>query len=386
MFNLTVVPGETYLLRIINAALNNQLFFSIAGHSFTVVAADANYVNPYRTDVVVIASGQTVDALLVADATPGSYYMAARPYVTAEGIEFDDTVASGVVSYEGPLEKSLRPIMAVLPRVNETVTAFRFFSRLTSLRRRVPLTVDEKMFVAFGLGLLPCSDGDPCDGILGERLAGSMNNISLELPSEISLLEANYRGMESVYTKDFPDRPPQEFDYANPDLAYDFELAQTKRGTRVKKIKYNSTVEIVLQKTSLLAVQSHPIHLHGYDFFVLAQGFGTYDAATAEKKFNLKNPQVRNTISVPTGGWAVIRFVADNPGEEDDGSEYFLLLVAGPYMFSLCFIFFYRAGIWLMHCHLDVHSSWGMAMVFEVEEGPTPSSRLPPPPRDLPRC
>ncbi|KAG6603610.1 Laccase-1, partial [Cucurbita argyrosperma subsp. sororia] len=43
-------------------------------------------------------------------------------------------------------------------------------------------------------------------------------------------------------------------------------------------------------------------------------------------------------------------------------------------------------GVWLMHCHLDVHVPWGLAMGFEVENGPTPSTWLPPPPHDLPKC
>ncbi|XP_078427907.1 laccase-7-like [Wolffia australiana] len=357
MYQLTVAPGKLYLLRIINAALNNQLFFKIAGHRFTVVAVDANYVNAYVTDLVVVAPGQTVDALLAADAAPGSYYMAALPYESAGGVDFDATVATGLVKYEAA-PPSARPVAAALPRFNDTAAAFRFYAALTGLNgsRPVPTAVHEKMLVAFGLGLVPCADGHLCGGILGESLAGSMNNVSLKLPSETSLLEARYRGAEGVYTADFPDRPPREFDYASPDLTYNLALARTKRETRVKKLKYNSTVEVVLQKTSLLALQSHPIHLHGYDLFVLAQGFGTYDAAQAAKKLNLVNPPVRNTVAVPPGGWAVIRFVADNP------------------------------GIWLMHCHLDVHSSWGMAMAFEVADGPTPSSRLPPPPSDLPRC
>jgi laccase len=40
-FRLKVKAGETYLLRLINAALNDELFFSIANHSITVVEADA---------------------------------------------------------------------------------------------------------------------------------------------------------------------------------------------------------------------------------------------------------------------------------------------------------------------------------------------------------
>ena len=32
-----------------------------------------------------------------------------------------------------------------------------------------------------------------------------------------------------------------------------------------------------------------------------------------------------------------------------------------------------RTGIWLMHCHLDVHLPWGLATAFEIENGPTKS-------------
>ena len=39
-----------------------------------------------------------------------------------------------------------------------------------------------------------------------------------------------------------------------------------------------------------------------------------------------------------------------------------------------------------MHCHIDSHLSIGLAMVFAVEDGPTPDTKLPPPPPDLPRC
>ena len=51
-----------------------------------------------------------------------------------------------------------------------------------------------------------------------------------------------------------------------------------------------------------------------------------------------------------------------------------------------CFLQLELTGIWLVHCHLDVHLPWGLAMAFEVENGPTVSSILPPPPVDLPQC
>ncbi|KVH94646.1 Cupredoxin [Cynara cardunculus var. scolymus] len=43
IFRLKVKPGKTYLLRLINAALNDELFFKITNHTFTVVDADSNY-------------------------------------------------------------------------------------------------------------------------------------------------------------------------------------------------------------------------------------------------------------------------------------------------------------------------------------------------------
>ncbi|KAG8050990.1 hypothetical protein GUJ93_ZPchr0009g2075 [Zizania palustris] len=82
----------------------------------------------------------------------------------------------------------------------------------------------------------------------------------------------------------------------------------------------------------------------------------TFPVATAAPQFNLVNPQERNTVAVPTGGWAVIRFVANNP------------------------------GMWFMHCHFEAHLDLGLAMVFEVQDGPTPDTSLPPPPADLPQC
>ncbi|KAL2899244.1 Laccase-3 [Bienertia sinuspersici] len=46
-----VEEGETVLLRIINAALNQQLFFAIANHQMTVVSADATYHKPFTTNL-----------------------------------------------------------------------------------------------------------------------------------------------------------------------------------------------------------------------------------------------------------------------------------------------------------------------------------------------
>nr|XP_023876557.1 laccase-7-like [Quercus suber]POE81042.1 laccase-7 [Quercus suber] len=364
-YKLKVVEGKTYMLRIINAALNNQLFFKIANHKLTVVAIDASYTEQYVTDVVVIAPGQTTDVLVTADQPVGSYYMAATPYASAANVSFDNTTTRGIIVYEG--STSANPLMPVLPASNDTLTAHKFYSNLTGLAYGphwvpVPRQVDEHMFITSGLNLAPCGSNvtgnATCQGPLNQSLSASMNNVSFVIPStsKLSMLQAFFFDVGGVYTTDFPNKPPVKFDYTNPNISLDRSLIFAPKATKVKTLKYNSTVEIVLQNTAFVGIENHPIHIHGFNFHVLAQGFGNYDSVNDQGKFNFVNPQTRNTIAVPVGGWAVIRFQANNP------------------------------GIWLVHCHLDVHLPWGLAMAFEVENGPTISSILPPPPADLPRC
>jgi len=129
-----------------------------------------------------------------------------------------------------------------------------------------------------------------------------------------SMMEASFYNVSGVYTTDFPDYPPVAFDYTSPKNALDFGRMYPSKSTKVKKLKFNSTVEIVFQNTGILNPQSHPMHLHGFSFHILAQGFGNYNATRDRVKYNLVNPQIRNTIAVPAGGWAVVRFQANNPG------------------------------------------------------------------------
>jgi laccase len=247
------------------------------------------------------------------------------------------------------------------------------------------------MFVTVGLGFADCRpEQTRCKN---QVFAGSMNNASFVLPATISLLEAHFRNVTGVYTRDFPDRPLLEFNYSRPPRNMD---VTTTKSTKVKTVRYNATVEMVLQNTALVARESHPMHLHGHNFFVLAQGFGNFHQDTAEKRYNLVNPQERNTLAVPPGGWAVIRFVANNPGMviHDDRGHTCLFLFSSEglqkssyqLMIILRDLFYVVAGMWIMHCHFDAHLPIGLAMVFEVQDGPTQDTALPPPPADLPQC
>ncbi|KAL2471298.1 Laccase-17 [Abeliophyllum distichum] len=327
-FKLKVKPGKTYLLRIINAALNDDLFFRIANHTFTVVEADAVYVKPFETDLLLITPGQTTNVLLKTKPNPfnTTFLMAARPYFTGQG-----TIDNSTASNSLPFRQS-----------TELLFAANFSNKFRSLATaqfpaNVPQSIDKHFFFTVGLGSSPCLKNQTCQGPDGTKFAASVNNVSFTLPTT-SLLQAHFFGQSNgVYTTDFPSFPITPFNYT---------------GTPPK----NTTVANGTKDTSILGAESHPLHLHGYNFFIVGQGFGNFDPQKDPPNYNLVDPVERNTIGVPSGGWVAIRFRADNP------------------------------GVWFMHCHFEVHLSWGLKMAWVVLDGNLPNQQLPPPPSDLPKC
>ncbi|XVF05816.1 hypothetical protein REPUB_Repub05bG0205600 [Reevesia pubescens] len=355
-----VETGETILLRIINSAMNEELFFGVANHKLTVVAVDAAYTKPFTTNVIMIAPGQTTNALLTADQPPARYYMAAHAYNTANA-PFDNTTTTAILKYKSAPRRakkgqSLKPVFPQLPGFNDTATATAFTAQLRSPSKvKVPIEVDERLFFTVGLGLINCSNPNSprCQGPNGTRFAASINNVSFVFPTRTSLMQAYYQGQPGVFTTDFPPVPPIQFDYTG---NVSRGLWQPVKATKLFKLKFGSKVQIVFQDTSIVTVENHPMHLHGYQFYVVGSGFGNFNPRTDPAKFNLVDPPERNTIGTPPGGWVAIRFVADNP------------------------------GIWLLHCHIDTHLPWGLAMAFLVENGVGKLQTVQPPPLDLPQC
>ncbi|KAL3467489.1 multicopper oxidase-domain-containing protein [Aspergillus heterothallicus] len=89
----------------------------------------------------------------------------------------------------------------------------------------------------------------------------------------------------------------------------------------------------------------HPIHKHSNKFFVIGQGEGKWSySSVAEaaqiipESFNLKNPQIRDTFITPPSEagptWLALRYHVVNP------------------------------GAFLLHCHIQVHFSGGMALAL----------------------
>uniref|UniRef100_A0A2P2IRF7 Laccase n=1 Tax=Rhizophora mucronata TaxID=61149 RepID=A0A2P2IRF7_RHIMU len=348
-FTLHVESGKTYLLRIVNAALNDDLFFKIAGHNLTVVEVDASYTKPISTDTIFIGPGQTTNALLTADRSIGKYLMTISPFMDTV-VAVDNVTAAGFLRYKGTLQFS-PPVMTNTPAMNATPMTRSFAAKLKSLNSKkypanVPLKVDHSLFFTIGVGMNPCAT---C--VNGTRAVGDINNISFVMPN-ISLLQAHYYHINGVFTDDFPANPPIPFNYTGSPPSN----MGTMNGTRLYRLGFNSTVQLVLQGTTVVAPESHPFHLHGYNFFVVGRGVGNFDKNKDTQNFNLVDPVERNTDAVPTGGWIALRFRADNP------------------------------GVWFLHCHLDVHTSWGLKMAFLVDNGKGPDESILQPPSDLPQC
>ncbi|KAM0936838.1 putative laccase [Dioscorea sansibarensis] len=362
-----VEHGKTYLLRLINAAINNELFFGIGGHKLRVVGTDGGYLKPFDTDYVMITPGQTMDLLLFPNQPLNSssktqYYIATRPYASAVNVPYDTSSATAILQYKNfkpnRLSPSQSPLLPTLPADNDTNAATDFTSNLKSLASQkhpaiVPKEIDERIIVTVSMNLLPCNDTTPCLGPQAGRLAASLNNISFQQPG-IDVLEAYYNQIPNVYGEEFPKEPPFYYNFTEENLPR--VLLLPKLATEVRVVEYNKSVELVFQGTSLLASENHPLHLHGFRFYVVGRGFGNFDKDKDPQSYNLVDPPLENTVGVPKNGWAAVRFRASNP------------------------------GVWFMHCHLDRHSSWGMDTVFIVKNGKKPEEQMLPPPKNMPKC
>lgn len=101
-------------------------------------------------------------------------------------------------------------------------------------------------------------------------------------------------------------------------------------------------VDIILNN---LDEDSHPFHLHGHNFWVLARyssdvNWGSHnpyeDTIAPGGGYDINNAVRKDTVYVPRRGYAVLRFKADNP------------------------------GVWAFHCHVLWHEASGMAMAFDI--------------------
>ncbi|MCO5601311.1 hypothetical protein L7F22_055430 [Adiantum nelumboides] len=267
MFKLKVTQHKTYLLRIINACLNDELFLSVANHMMTVVEIDATYTKPFKTSTILIAPGQTTNVLLTADqAASSKYLVAVRAYnSTGPGVLFDNTTGTAVVEYmeEAFSSSSKATIMPTLPAYNDTPLANSLSASLKSINSKefpalVPKLVDRNLFFTM-------SSGPAMPGPLRGQVCGGSEQYLIHLPntsllqsfffsSEVALTAGSH-GNTRVFPTTFPDEPTRPFNYTGtmqpPNIA-------PQVGTRLSWIPFNASVQLVLQGTSIMGTENHP--------------------------------------------------------------------------------------------------------------------------------
>ncbi|KAF4553117.1 Multicopper oxidase-like protein 4 [Elsinoe fawcettii] len=157
-------------------------------------------------------------------------------------------------------------------------------------------------------------------------------------------------------------------------LTYD-EMQESGQGnTFINSRAFETSRELVVQTTGLQVIDllihnfddgNHPMHLHGYKYFVLASGHGSPprldpfrepDRANIQPLYDsldLGNPLRRDTASVEAYGWILLRFVADNP------------------------------GFWSLHCHVSWHTEAGLLMQFATRTDALNGTIVPQEQKDL---
>ncbi|PSR84884.1 Laccase-14 like [Actinidia chinensis var. chinensis] len=341
---------------IVNAVMNQNMFLSIARHNLTVVGMDGAAVKPINTNYIMISPGNTMDALLTANQDPGLYYVAATSFFNLDNSTgFDNSTATALLKYDGDYSEPAYPAFPhdTLPQYNDTQAATKFRIRIRgNVKQSVPQDFKVRYYITNTVTTNRCHNSS-CTGV-DNILTATFNNISF-ITHPISILQAYYENKwTDIFDTNFPTYPPFYFNFTMEDTVPEF-LNAAPNGTHVIMVEHNDVVEIVLQGTSLGA-EDHPIHLHGHSFFVIGRGHGNFDPDNDPMFYNLDDPPLLNTVTLPKRGWAAIRFQADNP------------------------------GVWYMHCHLERHATWGMATVLVVKDGDSDESKMLSPPHYMPPC
>ncbi|KAI5247379.1 hypothetical protein E4T42_05996 [Aureobasidium subglaciale] len=283
--------GKKHRLRLINMSAEAMQKFSIDGHTMTVIANDFVPVEPYQVAVVTLAVGQRTDIIVEADGSPtDSVWMRSNlKYCSLTDGTVDEAVAA--IYYEDADNTTI-------PTSRSSVTTTQL-----SYCNNDDLSVTKPFF--------PIKP-DPN-------------------PSTTEDLIIEYRTNETDFNLWFVNNVSFRGDYNNP------VLLEAKLGNldfpeeyNVMNFGSNKTVRLVVY--NYFAFGGHPMHMHGHNMYVLAEGFGEYDNTVT----NPSNPQRRDTIWVQaakdanTPAYVVLQIDQDNP------------------------------GVWPFHCHIAWHVSAGL--------------------------
>ncbi|MCJ1311797.1 hypothetical protein MMC25_005470 [Agyrium rufum] len=281
--------GKTHRFRLVNSGADGIQRVTIDGHTMTVIANDYVPVVPYEADVLTLGVGQRTDIIVKATANSHGAYWMRSTFATPPCGLIDQPLALAAIYYPNA-NTSNAPNTHAKRYTTETPCGN------TPLASTVPL-----------FSMTPPETPATTQRIqidLGTNSSGNslffMNGVSFRGNYDHPVLPLAYLGNTT-----YPDDPEWN--------VYNFGS--------------NSSMRFVIINNTTL---THPIHLHGHEYWVLAEGIGTWDGTIT----NPSNPQRRDVQLLqgdPTlPGYLVLQINADNP------------------------------GVWPLHCHIAWHVSTGL--------------------------
>ncbi|KAM5466595.1 hypothetical protein MauCBS54593_005852 [Microsporum audouinii] len=297
-FETVFEPGKKYLIRLANVAMDSLFQFNIDGHKLKVIAVDFVPIVPYETDSVLVNVGERYDVIVEANATSGDYWMRGGWLRACQGVANDNPGSiTGIVRYN--------PGSTKVPTTTSTVQPPNICADEPSTKL-VPRVKFDVTSIA----------GTTVEGI----------NVRL---THTALFQWTING--SSLALDW-NKPTLKYIFNN---ASDFPTPYNVVPVERKNPTGDEWAVLVIENTAaaLFSNIAHPIHLHGHDFWILAQETGKlWDGSM--KSFQMKDAPRRDTALLPARGYLAIAFRLDNP------------------------------GAWLIHCHIAWHSSQGLALEF----------------------
>ncbi|KAL0720064.1 hypothetical protein Bca4012_069388 [Brassica carinata] len=267
-FVLTVIPGKTYRLRIGSLTSLSALSFQIEGHNLTVVEADGHYVEPFTVRNLFIYSGETYSVLLKADQNPSRNYWITTSIVSRQE---KTSSASAVLNYHNNHPRQ-RP---------QTLASSNFRPKWNDTRHRLAQSLAIK--AQKGYVQAPPENFDKVIVLLNTQnkvngyMRWSVNNVSYQHPTTPYLIALKHNLTDAF---EWRFTPPESYDSRNYDVFVVPSYANTTMSDGIYRLKFNSTVDVILQNANTMSVnnsETHPWHLHGLDFWVLGYGEGKFN-------------------------------------------------------------------------------------------------------------
>ena len=298
--------GKRHRLRLINHAAEALLFFSIDGYEMTVIANDFVPVVPYQTDLITMGVGQRTDVFVIGQDDP----KASTLMRVTEG-------PSGL-GPAGQTGCSLNTAVSI-----EAVAPIYYEQANTNVMPNTTSDIDPSRY------LFPAACGNtPLNGTIPSYA------MDVKQPDKVMnfLLTGNYNSTSAFVW--YMNNITFFGDYNDPVL-YEAKLGNLSFPTerQVYDMENAGVVRIVM--TSVGFPASHPMHIHGHNMQVLAEGVGSWDGKTI---ISPSNPQRRDTQLIRPNGYLVVQLELNNP------------------------------GAWAFHCHVAWHVSEGM--LFNILERP----------------